>query len=519
MKKISLCLVKLPLPGQVPFLGLLSVLVLFSVLVTACGSGEAGSSAEPADAEELEKVLAISDSSERRKELLLWNLDHGYADAAMIYLARERVAEGSLMDAEILLKASRELSVGAEARRLGDYLEGYLAFLREDYGAAEDFLGRTMASIGNSGESEDLKERAELLFARSIITRSMVVPGEKTGKEGQENLEKAAELLLALRDRHSSYLNEAILLELTALLLELGRREEAGDVVGDALHSFPYNPQTVRFWENLAGEAGLAVMREITKLERKLISGLPCDYEKERGQVVPVQKICSFVKTENWPELKKLTRSLKNAESHRLIAFITALSDLRGQNPHTGQGVGDEALETSPEVSPEAMSEGLPATSPEALLEAYLEAGRPYRKSQFYYFQLWKSIDGWGEKYEALLVETLKACIVTGPSTERALEARRRLAVAYGAADLPGPLPMTETEMKKLSDCVLQGAPAEILQPMLEFLEWPDNPGTLRAELILRGVRDVPEIRDFMEEFLNGAGPRAEERVRSILRF
>jgi hypothetical protein len=464
--------------------GLLGLLLAVS---TAC-AGEGGEAPRAA----LEKILETADPSERRKDLLAWNIDHGWSDAAVMYLARERIAEGRPEEGALLLDAARDLSLGTEDRCLGEYLSAYLDFFREDYPAAEESLRRCLKlidskPIGSPDRREDLRDRVELLLARSLMAR---------GEKG----EQAAELLLDLRRRRSSYVDEQFMLELSSLLLSLHRREEAGELVAEALQELPFNPSTLRLWETLAGDTGHETLQRMTRLEETLIGGLPCAFAAPSKEDELYHSMCLAVEGGAWRELGKLLASLEDPGFHRLSAFLATLSSLRAADD-TGveAGTGEKGGASG--------------------LALFLETGKPYRKSQFYYYQLWKIAETMGEKYQPLAGESLEACILTGPSTDRGREARGRLAEIYGLKGLPGPLPMTEAEMKGLADFVIQGAPAEILRPLLDFLEWPENPCTLEAELVLREVRELPAVRKLMTEQLELAGSRGEERLLSILRF
>jgi len=424
----------------------------------------------------ISRILEISDGQVRKYALISRTLEQGCAGPSNVYLARELMAEGRLKEAELYLRAAGVLAPDDEAGRLGIYLEAYLAFLREDYGKTEILLEQCTAG---TSEEDDLLQRADLLLSRSRIAQ---------GKD----LEEAADSLLQLWERKSPYLGEGILIELTDLLIRLDRKEEAVGLIEVAVVTLPFNDASSSFWVELAGETDLNFIKETILIEGEMIRGDAKTQGRQRDFVSGTKTIAEVreaMGSGDWEGALERLAKLKEGASHRLYPFLEAVCALRKR------GAGKEELNN------------------------YLDRGWPYRETQFYYHHLWKGLDLMGGDYRPLMLETLNAGILTGPLHGRAREARVRLARAYGLEGLPGPLPMTEAEMKHLVDFVLQGAPVEILRPVLEFLEWPENPCTLRAELALRELRGIPAVQDYITRYRGEAGERAEERIDSILRF
>ncbi len=466
--------------GTVGFLLLLSAVTA----IFGCQRKEISNSSPNSNPDRIGEILKIPGDEERRNELLLYHLENKSNNAAMVYLGRELLLQGRIEEARIYLRAPLGISTDGRAESLSLYLRAYLAFFEQDYRQAERLLSRFKAldsaprekgeGEGEGNDKVDLDSRVDLLQAAVMIGLG-------------EDLGEAADILLALWKRDQRLLNERRLLELIELLQHLGRVEESKTLLSDAGRTRPYNQNTSPRWVRLAEAGGMEFLEETGRVEDLLVRDIISSAEIS-GNTLQDALLTAF-ESEQWQRVEEIVNVLKEKHSHRLLPFLDALCRLKTH----GAGKGE--------------------------LELFQHTGAPYRETQFYYYHLWKGLDDMGDVYRPLMKEALTASILVAPPSSRADEARRRLALLYGLEGEGGPAPLTELEMKRLGEFVMRGAPVEVLGPVLEFLEWPENPCTLQAGLVLREVRDVPGVRELMEDFLSGSGDRARERLESILHF
>ena len=162
---------------------------------------------------------------------------------------------------------------------------------------------------------------------------------------------------------------------------------------------------------------------------------------------------------------------------------------------------------------------------------ALASLGRPYWGTQPYHYYLWRSYDRVAQRSESLLLELIAESIELEPRGELSLRGRRRMAELYGVEPSTVTLPLTEGEMLRLLELTQRGAPVSILEPLLDFLYWPENPCSLRAALYLRQLRNLPGLREMLEQRLRHIESsldtaeesiyyrRAKERIEAILRM
>lgn len=475
-------------------------MVCFVALFMTCSPASKKEIAEYSG-DTLEEILEKypGGSADLRKSLLRYHLQQPEENGPLVYLARERLGEGRLAEAGLYLESSRRrLTRGVSAEDLGLlwYLSAYHSYLNQGYSAALSFLEKYEESAQEiSGQNRalnsdsDLADRAVFLKAKSLLSLDEADPA-------------AVDLLLGLWNRKSGLMDQNTRLLLAGLLLRADADSKDGRsaemtynssetvrrILQESLSGDEYDPRSSRIWTSMCLEAGLDETAALGELEYQFFNAggefLLSAYSAHIGA------LAAALETGEWGEVKAAGEELMaKGNRHRLLPFLVALSDLETGDPTTGD------------------------------LNAYREAGQSYYNTQLYYRFLWRAADRKGERYAPLLKEALNATILLDPSNDYAGEARRRLAEEYGIDKEAELLPLTETEMRELVQMVREGAPARLLDPMIGFLSWPENPCTLQAGVLLRQVRDMPGVRQLLQKRKSLGKPRSAERIKAILQL
>ncbi|MGC9311537.1 MAG: hypothetical protein ACP5IA_02510 [Sediminispirochaetaceae bacterium] len=490
---------------QVPA-ALLLVLGFLSVFgVISCGGTGAGSRRSEEERGCVD-LLDIADPRERHLGLLRRHLEMPQEVCPMVYLAREDLEAGRLDEARLYLEAvADDWKEGSDEEllscyRLGYYLTAYLNFLDGEYASALENLG-VIESIGASEEAcrggaeaqSTLNGKEKLLKARIFTAMDL-------------HDDEAAGLLLELWEDDREMLGDAGTLMLVHSLIEQRMDDRAAEILLFRLSEAPYSGGNAALWAELCRRAVLPEYTELTLAEFLIIEGLEAEIEsaadsaseaagpggrmrdeRSPAEILRAEEIVKLVQGGSWNALLSILKELDEGKSHRFSRYLNVLCRLNDKD-----------------------------AGPEELAE-YQEAGAPYRGTQIYYSFLWKAANGMGSRYRALCEEALTVCIQTGPHSKQALEARRQLALLYGAPDDADLLPLTAAEMEELAGFVIEGAPAGILLPMVGFLEWPENRCSLHASLILRQLREVPGVRKLLSEQMSQSNQRGKERIEAIL--
>jgi len=157
--------------------------------------------------------------------------------------------------------------------------------------------------------------------------------------------------------------------------------------------------------------------------------------------------------------------------------------------------------------------------------ENYSRLAALYGDEQLYFVHLYRALSPAGESEVSdptaleLVEQALRGCIATGPHTELAAEARAHLARLAGLPPELKAEPLLQEEMQQLAAFVWEGGAPQLLQPLIEALEWPENRYSLEAGLLLRQLRAKPGVDAYITQRQKLAGERGRERIRAILKF
>jgi len=261
----------------------------------------------------------------------------------------------------------------------------------------------------------------------------------------------------------------------------------------------PYNPAYRKFAAELCEVCGLDTEVYLIRHEAAAFSQsgqeVPGNFADEDEQL---QKAVHRFQTRQWEGAFELLHMLHEAGQlprHRFAEYMYAVCRLYSL-PHE-----------------------------RAARENYTRLAALYGDEQLYFVHLYQALYPAGESGPAdsaalkLLEQALRGCIAASPHTEQAAEARAHLARLAGVPPELKAEPLLQEEMQQLAAFVWEGGAPQLLQPLIEALEWPENRYSLEAGLLLRQLRAKPGVDAYIMQRQKLAGERGRERIRAILKF
>ncbi len=267
----------------------------------------------------------------------------------------------------------------------------------------------------------------------------------------------------------------------------------------------------------LCRDCGLHDEYWIGRLEMRALSDFPAGGAEAEGwtesgsaaaegseTVQRVRVLWQFCRNGAWSEAFEAAEELRRQDAgrqHRFIEYLHALSRINCQ-PHS-----------------------------RSAREEYTGLAKYYGREQTYFVQLYRALSGivnttdsTGDGVSAgaarqLYEQALQGCIAAGPYTEAARTARSALAALAGIPQQYSAEPLLPEEMQRIAGIVQEGGSPELLQPLVEALEWPENRFTLQSGLLLRQLRALPPVRHYLTGIFETTGPRSRERLQAILQL
>ena len=487
----------------------ISVLLLWLLCSAACGSDTSGPvTGKPAGinrtgvpgARKLEEVLAVPDPAERYKRLLGLYLSNEKNPRYAVHLAQAELELGRPVEAEIWLGEAREAVESGRGKPApedkGDLcliweLSARVAWLQRRYRECIGFAARTAEyaeALRCAGTAERLA-RVRLLAARSRLACGIAPL-------------RGCQTIYELAESHPHLLvNEDVL---RAVEIYAGTEESSPDDSENAqvlLQHYwsgrAYVPGHAKAAVELSRRCGMAAARRIGELELHFFtleeSDRPADTQSGESSR-SVEKLCTVLKhieAGGWGEagaaMEMLTRD-QEVPPHRFIGYLQTLVRLY-LNPGS-----------------------------ETVRREYARLAQYYGREQRYFVHLFRALADTATGRE-LYEQALRGCIAAGPYTAAAQEARSRLAELAGLPPELHARPLLPAEMRQIAALVQDGGPPQLLQPLTAALEWPENRFTLQAGLLLRQLRGLPAVRNYLAVQLQHCRGRAGERLRAILQL
>jgi len=118
------------------------------------------------------------------------------------------------------------------------------------------------------------------------------------------------------------------------------------------------------------------------------------------------------------------------------------------------------------------------------------------------------------ESDPGLALDAAERCIRLAPKGPRAVEARRMIAASYKLEQKDAENVLVEQEIESIASSAIRGGNLELLRELFPVLALPDNPSTLYALGIIKGLCDDAPVRVWVKAEAEKADRRLAERLR-----
>lgn len=440
--------------------------------------------------------LAAPENLDLRVHLAQAARELGLSEAAATWLQSVRGAYHRAADHEI--HEAREVSGDSEVVSKMWYLSVLSAWERQEYRDCIEWAAELERSIQPQEASAKM---ARLARGRLIAARARLA--------GSIEAYRGCQIIAEMAETAPDLLSDQDLLRAAEFCVHSGEQGEAGRrrrecaavIMGHYCSGRAYAAGYADVAAELCRDCGLQDEYWIGRIEMSAFSavsagGVPAAEASEAAkQVRAVWQLCC---SGAWSEAFEAADELRRPEAglqHRFIDYLHALSRINCQ-PES-RGAQDE----------------------------YTRLSKYYGRQQAYFVQLCSALSGEAADGEAesaarqLYEQALRGCIAAGPYTAAARTARSALAGLAGIPRRYRAEPLLPAEMQRIAGLVREGGPPELLQPLVKALEWPENRFTLQAGLLLRQVRALPPVRQYLLNTFAAAEQRSRERLQAILQL
>ena len=503
---------------------LLAMLLAGFLFLSCTGQSEMPERAKLHD--RVENILELQNPKQRYVEFLGLHLRYPRASEPMAYIARLNLEAGDNECAEVWLKRARgcleENSKILHPKPEGDpvrgreydnhfgliwYLSALNAYELEEFTRCVSYLHRMDECAGI--EESGYYNASQLLKTRVFLSQ---------GSDKNER-ERGLKLVMELMSVRPRSLNSKDILRAVDICIGEGREKTAKDLLLQYGGHIAYGPTHSGRAARLCRECGLEMEAYLFRSELEVFDATPNALE-EVPQAIP--QASSEVIPPASPHARGENSDIRGDVLDRIVGAVELFK--RGEWKKSA-GVFQElkADKLLPEHRFVQFLNGVtrlycrPGGS--SIQGQYVHVSKWYGHTQPYFAYLYRALSGTEDPSDMLIERALQGCIAAGPYTECARDARKLLA---GKAGIPSKFraePLLEGEMQLIAGLVLKGGPPELLEPLTETLEWPENHYTLKAGVILRQLRSLPAVREYLTRKQRCAGNRGQERIRAILQL
>ncbi len=497
--------------GLILVFSLLPLIILMSPL-SACTQAAAGDGSSESKALQASVLDALDQESpeECYAGLLGLHLQYPRALSPMIYLAQIDFASGKTIAAEAWLQAARDSSRDSRVEgsspdsaldyetQLMWYLSAHSAYERQENLKCLSYLEEMKTGAAPEIPPDDHVRRAELFKLARVLKVRAMMHGNVNSQGGDPKA--VCDLLNLVCESSPELLPKEVLLQGADLCSSVNRPETASVLLQYYCRRRAFDPDYWEITAKLCEDCGLDTEASLIRHEAQTF------LQPERVASVNFtgadEKLLEAVRcfqSQQWEGAFELLHTLLDEGKlprHRFAEYMYAVSRLYSRPRER------------------------------AARENYTRLAELYGDEQLYFVHLYRALSGEfsgaadsnGEAMK-LVEQALRGCIAAGPHTEWAGDARSYLAQLAGLPQELEAEPLLKEEMQRLAGFVWEGGSPQLLDPLIETLEWPENRYTLEAGLILRQLRVIPGVDMYIARRGELAGERGKERIRAILQF